>query len=284
MRREDGVFAARRLDFIVGAQGRLENEELSRGNPRERGLPATLSWFGLANRATGGALTKRLAPFWDDQEGLRLTILTRTARLDAVEALVERIESAANKEFPDVPRVVSGHFVMLIGTPGKLMDTMFSSLAVTVGVIALLFMIALRSFVLAIFGMIANVLPVVIVVGLMGWLGINADVATVMVGSIAFGLAVDDTFHYLYHRKKTGSIRRAAAIAGQGIVATTFMIAVGLSVLALSGFGPVVRFGLLTALGVLCALGIDAVVLPALVGESAKDSDAHPMTGPEARE
>jgi hypothetical protein len=104
------------------------------------------------------------------------------------------------------------------------------------------------------------------VMGAMGWLGIEVDVATVMMGSVVFGLAVDDTFHYLYHRRATGSIRCAAAIAGQGIVATSLVVAAGFASLGLSGFLPVVRFGLLSAFGVAIALGFDAIVLPALVG------------------
>ena len=44
------------------------------------------------------------------------------------------------------------------------------------------------------------------VLGLMGWLGLPLDVATVMTASVVFGLAVDDTFHYLYHHHASGSI------------------------------------------------------------------------------
>ena len=60
----------------------------------------------------------------------------------------------------------------------------------------------------------------------------------------------------------------AAVTTGVGFVGMTIvMIAGGFAVLGLSGFAPVRSFGLLTALAVLCALAIDAVVLPALVGE-----------------
>jgi predicted RND superfamily exporter protein len=115
-----------------------------------------------------------------------------------------------------------------------------------------------------------------LVLGVMGWSGIPLDVATVMTASVAFGVAVDDTFHYLYHWRRGRSIGLAARVAGQGIVATSFVVAGGFSVLALSGFTPVVRFGLLTALAVALALLVDAVLLPALVGRRDEVIDAKP--------
>ena len=157
--------------------------------------------------------------------------------------------------------------MMLIGTPGALIQTLGSSLAVSGVLIALLFLLAFRSLGLCLGGLLASLLPVVGVLGIMGWLGIKVDVATVMTCSVAFGLAVDDTFHYLHFRQVTGSMTQAAGAAGQGIVATTFMISAGFLVLGLSGFTPVARFGLLTALAVVLALILDAVLLPALVGD-----------------
>ena len=113
---------------------------------------------------------------------------------------------------------------------------------------------------------VANFLPVIVMVGLMGWLDVPIDVATVMICSVLFGVAVDDTFHYLYHHRQSGSIRCAAAIAGQGIVATTMVISAGFAALALSEFTPVRNFGLLVSIGAVVALGIDSLVLPALLG------------------
>lgn len=159
---------------------------------------------------------------------------------------------------------------MLIDAPRELMVTLFGSMALTVGVIMVLFVIAFRSFRLGLAGMMVNLLPVIYTIGFMAVVGIPADVTTAMVGSVAFGLSVDDTFHYLYHFKKYGSIVQAASVAGEGIVATSFMLAAGLLVLVLSGFIPVVRFGWLTSLAVLTALVIDATVLPALVGKPSK--------------
>jgi hypothetical protein len=210
---------------------------------------------------------KHLAFYFHREKGLKLTLLSITGDEKTVAAQKRMIRETAHRYFPNTPIDISGHYAMLIGSPGSLMRTLLYSLATTVIVVTILFIVAFRSFSLVFGGMIANLLPVAISVGIMGWFRIPLDVATVMTGSVAFGIAVDDTFHYLYHRKKSNSIQQAARIAGQGIVATSFVLTAGFSTLALSGFNPIIRFGLLTALATFTALIVDATLLPALIGK-----------------
>ena len=127
--------------------------------------------------------------------------------------------------------------------------------------------LAFRSPLLALIALVPNVLPILCVLGAMGWLGVPLDVASVMTGSIAFGVAVDDTYHYLWHCRSGQGVVHAAAVAGQGIVATSLILAGGFATLMFSGFNPVVRLGALLCTAVLCALATDALVLPALVGK-----------------
>jgi predicted RND superfamily exporter protein len=214
-----------------------------------------------------GRFLDLLARFWSPREGLLITVLTRIAeRPEQVESQRRLLLRAARDAYPNTPIELTGHYELLIRSSGALTVTMVESLGGTVLVVTLLFLILLRSARFAVAALVVNLAPVAMVLGVMGWLGIELDVATVMMGSIVFGLAVDDTFHYLYHRRATGSIRCAAAIAGQGIVATSMVIVAGFGSLGLSGFLPVVRLGTLSALGVALALGFDVLVLPALVG------------------
>lgn len=245
-----------------------------------RGLDRRQALAELAGEGEHLALLSRL---WSPNGGLRITALAQTA--DTAGEIVQQrqaILSAVAVIYPDVPVQITGHYPLLIGTPEALMDTLTSSLTVTVIIVFALFLLAFRSVGLVLAGMTANLLPVAAVLGAMGWLGVSLDVATIMTGSVVFGLAVDDTFHYLYHRKTTGSIRKAAGIAGQGIVATTMVITLGFASLGFSGFIPVLSFGLLTGFGTLAALGIDAFLLPALLGDRTGDvgaSERQPSTG-----
>lgn len=226
-----------------------------------------------------GAVRKLLGLYWVPDKGLKLTLLSVTGEKDTLKKQRAAILAAAKRHFPGAKVDISGQYVMLISTPGTVTDTLVSSLSVSVGIIALLFLIAFRSPWLALGGMICNLLPVLAMIGTMGLLGVPMDVATVMIGSVAFGVAVDDTFHYLYHRKKSGSIMRAARIAGQGIVATTLVIAGGFAVLGFSGFNPVIRLGLLLAYGTLVALVANSVLLPAIVGRRDEVQEADDPRG-----
>ncbi len=231
---------------------------------------ALVSNPGLINLAPGHMrkrLMEELRFYWNPGQGFKVTALSLTTEnQEIMTAQKEGLLEAARGLFPKSETILSGHYAMLISTPGALMDTLKKSLALTSGVIAVLFLLFFRSLSLALGGMTANLLPVLAILGIMGWTGIPVDVATVMTASVAFGLAVDDTFHYLYHRKKSGSITTAASIAGQGITATTMVVAGGFAVLGLAGFLPVMRFGLLTSAAALSALAIDVFLLPALVG------------------
>ena len=241
------------------------------GNPV---LPASLAPLAILDASSRARVDRLLRLYWHPEKGLKLTLLSITGD-ETVNALQRRrILAAAKQHFPEHEVDISGHYAMLINTPGEVTDTLVSSLTLTVAIVAILFLLAFRSPWLVLGGMVANLLPVLAMLGTMGLLGVSMDVATVMIGSVAFGLAVDDTFHYLYHRRKSGSIVQAANIAGQGIVATTFVIAGGFAMLGLSGFNPVVRLGLLLAYGALMALVVDAVLLPALVGRRDEVAEA----------
>lgn len=214
-----------------------------------------------------------LQRMWTSHGGLRLTVLMQTADTpQEIERQQQEILAAARAVYPDSPIEITGHYALLISTPGALMETLISSLSITLVIVFGLFLLSFRSLGLVLAAMTANMLPVALVLGMMGWLGVSLDVATIMTGSVVFGLAVDDTFHYLYHRRASGCLRQAAVIAGQGIVATTAVVVIGFSTFGLSGFVPVRSFGLLTGFGVLAALGIDALLLPALVGDEDKRS------------
>ena len=263
---------ARELERQPGVTGSVGVHDLLAGfqlrSTGRTGLPDSLLALELMEPEDRAKLERSLALFWSRAHGLKLTLLTIPTDEARVRALSARIRAKATRLFPGARVEVSGHFMMLITTAGSLMRTLQRSLALSVAVIGLLFLIAFRSPGLALAGLACSLLPVLGALGLMGWLGIPMDIATVMTGSVAFGVAVDDVFHYLHH-KKQGGVLRAACVAGQGIVATSLMIAGGFVVLAASGFAPLIRFGLLTAGAVLAALAVAAVLLPALVGRKA---------------
>lgn len=126
-----------------------------------------------------------------------------------------------------------------------------------------------------------NVVPVLALLGLMGWAGIGVDPANTMVGAILLGLGVDDTIHVSLRvrdaRRRGRSMADAVAevfdTVGEAVLATSLCLAVGFSVLLFSEWGGLVSFGLVASLGVALLLAGDVLLLPAaLLDGAARES------------
>jgi uncharacterized protein len=139
--------------------------------------------------------------------------------------------------------------------------------------ISVIMVICLKSPLAGAVAMIPNVTPILLVFGTLGWLNIPTDIGTMMTGSIALGIAVDGTFHFLtcYRRlfDETGNSVHATRVAlettGPPIVQATAITGLGMLALGLSNFGPTVRFGLLMTTSLFVALIGDLILLPCLL-------------------
>ena len=136
-----------------------------------------------------------------------------------------------------------------------------------------LMMFVLRGVGAGIVAMLPNALPVFVIFGSMGWMGIQVDIGSMMTASIALGVAVDDTIHFLtWFREELGNHtdRRQAILAAYKRCATpTFQAALisglGLSIFAFSTFAPTQRFGYLMLTILLAGMIAELVFFPALL-------------------
>jgi predicted RND superfamily exporter protein len=121
--------------------------------------------------------------------------------------------------------------------------------------------------------MVPNVFPVVVIFGFMGFLGVSVDIGTMMTASVAMGVAVDDTIHFLswYRKGIISGMSRQLAIelayskVGTAMTYTTLIGGMGLAVFMLSTFTPTQRFGGMMLTLLLAALVGDLVLLPAIL-------------------
>lgn len=141
--------------------------------------------------------------------------------------------------------------------------------------------------------MLPNVLPVLVIFGAMGWLGINIDIGSMMSASIALGVAVDDTIHYLtWYRKDLGRLRdRRAAIrtayrhCGPPTVQAALISGLSLSVFVLSTFTPTQRMGWLMLSILMAGMVAELIMLPALLaGPLGKSFPIPPQKGKRGEE
>lgn len=170
---------------------------------------------------------------------------------------------------------VTGLDRLMVRMQGYLITSQITSLGSAAFLVCLVLLVGLRSWRLAFLGAIPNLSPLVLIYGTLGWLNLPLDVATVMVGAIALGLAVDNTVHMLTtfqgFREERHPVARSVARVWWPVVSTSTMSAAGFGVLAFSSFLPMSRFGTITSAAMVAALLGDLLLLPALLRLGARE-------------
>jgi len=159
-------------------------------------------------------------------------------------------------------------------------ETMFRSYAIALLVITPLMMLLLGSVRLGLIAMIPNLFPIVLTLGLMGWMDIPLEMFSLLIGSVALGLAVDDTIHFMHGFRRgyaaSGSVetavRETLQTTGQALLFTSIVLTMGFLIYVLSDLRNLSRFGMLTAFSIVVAFLADVLLAPALMKISARFS------------
>ncbi len=167
----------------------------------------------------------------------------------------------------------TGMVPLVYQTQHELINGLISSLILAFVTIALVFCFVLRNVRAGFLAMVPNVFPIMIVFGYMGWVGILVDVGTMMTASVAMGVAVDNTMHYLTWFRKgidAGLKPRVAALQAYERCATamtemTVICGLGLSAFAFSTFTPTQMFGKMMLSILLVSMFGDLIFLPSIL-------------------
>jgi len=168
---------------------------------------------------------------------------------------------------------VTGFGMVISESSHQITSGQIKSLSITMIIVfGIMFMLFL-SVKVGLIAIIPNMFPIIINFGIMGWFGVELSMFTSLIASIAIGLAVDDTIHYLvrYNRefRKDLNDRRALKETlrhiGRPIIFTTLTISIGFSILAMSSFKPTAIFGTMMAITMFSALVGDLILLPSLL-------------------
>ncbi|MFK7905575.1 MAG: RND family transporter [Chitinophagales bacterium] len=153
-----------------------------------------------------------------------------------------------------------------------LAENVLMGLAIAIGIIAILFAFLLPSVKLLWLVLIPNILPLLFIAGMMGFVGIDLKVSTSIIFIIAFGIAVDDSIHFLSRFRREvrqhtvlEAVRRTYLTTGKAIVVTSLILAAGFLTLCSSNFLGTFHMGLLVAITLLVALLADLLLLPVLL-------------------
>ncbi|MEX0718477.1 MAG: MMPL family transporter [Planctomycetaceae bacterium] len=202
------------------------------------------------------------------------------------EALIAAVRETAREEFPDAK--TTGPFVLLAELISSLLDDQLASFAIAVAGIGLMMMIAFRSVPVGLISLVPNIVPIVLVVGSMGWLGLPVNIGTAMIACVSMGLTIDFSIHFIagYRRGRERGLSVEDALegtqqqVGRALVFSTAALVAGFSVLTQSHFIPLVHFGVLVSAAMLGGLAGNLVLLPGLLRWAERGADDRPAPVP----
>ena len=174
---------------------------------------------------------------------------------------------------------ITGHAYLTEQNLTYIRSSLLWGLGIAFVVIGLIMGLLFRSWKMLLISMIPNVIPLILTGGFMGLFGIALTASTALVFVIAFGIAVDDTIHFLsryrLERKKgckvEESIKSSILGTGKAMLITSFILMGGFILLLMSDFGGTFNTGLFTGLTIIFALLADLFLLPVLLRWVEKD-------------
>ncbi len=155
----------------------------------------------------------------------------------------------------------------------QLLQDLFVSFLTAFALIAVVMTIVQAGLWAGLLSMIPNVFPALTLFGILGWVGHPIDIGSIMTASVAMGIAVDDTLHFLTFFQRamdTGISRKEAVLAaythcGRAMIQTTLICGAGLAIFIFSDFVPTARFAWMMVTLLAAALVGDLVVLPGIL-------------------
>ena len=160
---------------------------------------------------------------------------------------------------------VTGQTVLYTFMQKDVTNTLIYSFLLTILIVSLMMMLVFKSFKMLLILLLPNILPIVLVLGMMGWFRFTIDLGVAITGAIIIGIAMDDTIHFLIKyldvKKKDMSVQEAlddvVHSIGKAIVFTTLVLSISFLMFTFSEFVPNQNFGTITAVALFVAMIVD---------------------------
>ena len=206
----------------------------------------------------------------------RITTFMKDIGTDRMTLIQDRLKAVIAKEFPKSRYEVhlTGKALVFLKGTNYLINNLMISLSLAIFLISLFMAWMFKSYQMILISIIPNMLPLLITAGLMGFIGIPIKPSTILVFSIAFGISVDDTIHFLAKYRQelmtnNWKIRRSVYAAlretGVSMFYTSIVLFFGFLVFTVSSFGGTIALGGLVSITLLFAMVSNLLLLPSLL-------------------
>lgn len=250
------------------------------GNPEYYELPTSqeVSFILPYVKNSTEGNTQNLMKTYVDSTGryARITTFMKDIGTDKMERIQEELKELITKEFPS-PQfevAITGKAYLFQKGTKYLIDNLVVSLLLAILLISLFMAYLFRSFKMIVISLVPNLLPLLLTAGIMGYFGVPLKPSTILVFSIAFGISVDDTIHFLakYRQELKAnnwrirkSVFNALRETGVSMFYTSIVLFFGFSVFMISSFGGTVALGGLVSLTLVFAMLSNLILLPVLL-------------------
>lgn len=264
------------------------------GNSRFYGLPSPSDRNAILSYLSNQSDQSDFLSSFVDSTGQVMRVSLKIADIGSVKMdslITNVIEPEIQKVFPDdeVETAVTGSTLLFIKGNKFLIENLRLSLLLAFAIIAVIMAILFANIRMIIISMIPNFIPLIMTAGIMGYFGIPLKPSTALIFSIAFGISVDDSIHFLakYRQELFAknffvpvAISNSIRETGSSMLYTSIILFFGFVIFVFSDFGGTVALGLLTSLTLFFAMFTNLTLLPALlmVFDSGKRNlNIHPL-------
>ena len=248
------------------------------GNTKFYQLPTSQENSFILSYAKNSSSNVDLLQNFVDSTGqyARITTFMKDIGTDKMERIEENLQTKIDKVFPKERFDITMTGKALVFQKGTkyLVKNLVISLTLAILLIAIFMAYMFRSGRMIVISLIPNLLPLLVTAGLMGYIGVPIKPSTILVFSIAFGISVDDTIHFLakYRQELQAnnwkikvSVYGALRETGVSMFYTSIVLFFGFSVFTISSFGGTVALGALVSATLLFAMLSNLLLLPSLL-------------------
>jgi predicted RND superfamily exporter protein len=248
------------------------------GNPKYFQLPTSQENSFILSYVKNSASDVDLLKSFVDSTGqyARITTFMKDVGTDKMEDIEDDLQDKINTVFPaeNYSVTMTGKALVFQKGTDYLVKNLIISLALAIFLISLFMAYMFRSLRMILVSLLPNILPLLITAGIMGYVGVPIKPSTILVFSIAFGISVDDTIHFLakYRQelqannwKIRKSVYAALRETGVSMFYTSIVLFFGFSVFIISSFGGTVALGALVSITLLFAMLSNLLLLPSLL-------------------
>ena len=250
------------------------NQALNENRPAYYAIPANRDLIAQEFLLFENSGSDDLEDFVDSQFAMaRFSVKAPFKDVVKYNTFLQTIHRYFAERFPETKITFTGMMTLLSRTVSNAIRSMARSYVIALAVITILMIILIGRVRIGLLSMIPNLAPILLMLGVIGATSIPMDLFTMMVGSIAIGLAVDDTIHFMHNFRRyyeqSGDPQQAVFktlhTTGRAMLVTTVVLSLGFFIFVFASMNNLFYFGLLTAFTIVMALVADYLLAPALM-------------------